>query len=265
VSFSRGGATILVAEDDAAYGEALSDLLRREGHAVDHVLDGQDAIDVLRRMGERIDLVLCDLLLPRRTGFDVVKEINDLGLGVPVLAMTGVYDNVREVHSLRSLGVAGYLHKSAPFEHLLFRVNNLIFPCRDNQRGDYRVAVAVPAQFRLGGRVCYGTTYNLSVSGLYVRTPETPLPGQTVELALALPTARQMVGLRAEVMHSASPREVKGTAYPAGFGARFLEPSPLARAAIRNFVEVVHREETEGENLGKPVFEVVDADSLVSA
>ena len=173
MNFSRGGATILIAEDDAAYGEAVADLLRREGHAVHHVTDGEEAIATIRHMKERLDLILCDLLLPKKTGFEVIKEVVDLDLAIPVLAMTGVYDNMREVHALRGLGVAGYLHKSAPFEHLLFRVNNLIFPCLDNQRGKHRVAVAIPAQFKVDEQVCYGTTYNLSESGVYVRTPET--------------------------------------------------------------------------------------------
>lgn len=258
MSFSRGGATILVAEDDPSYGSALCDLLEREGHAVRLVTDGREAIETVRRMGERLDLLVCDLLLPKATGFEVVQAIVEMDLSLPVLAMTGVYDNMREVHALRGLGVKGYLHKSAPFEHLLFRVNNLLFPCRDNQRGKYRVAVAVPAQFKVDEQVCYGTTYNLSESGVYVRTPETLQPGELVRIALGLPTARAMVHVQGEIMHSASPREVKGTAYPAGFGARFYDITPLAAAAIRNFVAVVHREETEGENLGRPEFDVVE-------
>lgn len=265
MSFSRGGATILIAEDDVSYGEAVSDLLRREGHAVHLVNDGEEAIATVRHMKERLDLLLCDLLLPKKTGFDVIKEVVDLDLSMPVLAMTGVYDNMREVQALRGLGVAGYLHKSAPFEHLLFRVNNLIFPCMDNQRGKYRVAVAIPAQFKVDEQVCYGTTYNLSESGVYIRTPETLQPGEIVEVALGLPTARVMVQVHGEVMHSASPREVRGTAYPAGFGLRFFDVTPHAAVAIRSFVEVIHREETEGENLGTPTFTVVDAEEPVPA
>ena len=265
MSFSRGGATILIAEDDTSYGEALSDLLRREGHAVHHVTDGQEAISTIRRMGERLDLLLCDLLLPCRTGFEVIKEVVDLDLSMPVLAMTGVYDNMSEVQALRGLGVAGYLHKSAPFEHLLFRVNNLLFPCLDNQRGKHRVAVAIPVQFKVDEPVCYGTTYNLSESGVYVRTPQAVQPGAIVEVALSLPTARVMIRVQGEVMHSASPREVLGTAYPAGFGARFFDTAPHAAVAIRSFVDVIHRAETQGEDLGTPVFEVVESEEPVPA
>ena len=154
---------------------------------------------------------------------------------------------------------------ASPFEHLLFRVNNLLFPCLDNQRGKHRVAVAIPAQFKADEDVCYGTTYNLSESGVYVRTPETLQPGSIVEVALGLPTARVMVRVKGEVMHSASPREVRGTAYPAGFGARFFDVAGHPAVAIRSFVDVIHRAETQGENLGTPKFEVVEENELVPA
>lgn len=242
----RRTATILVAEDDPVYAEALCDLLRVEGYAVEHVSDGQQAIDEILRLGERLDLVLCDLLLPRKTGFEVVREMVESDVSVPVLAMTGVYRDFREIHALRGLGVAGYLSKASPFEHLLFRVNDLLFPSRDNQRGNHRVAVAVPVQFRLGQHVCYGASYNLSITGVYVRTSEPVLAGATTELAIALPTAREMVCSDAEIVHSATPAEVRGTAYPAGFGARFLDPPPLTATAIRHFVAAVQAEESGG-------------------
>ena len=98
-----------------------------------------------------------------------------------------------------------------------------------------------------------------------MRTSETLQPGSTVEIALSLPTARVMVRAKGEVMHSASPREVRGTAYPAGFGARFFDVAPHAAVAMRHFVEVIHRAETEGLDLGTPKFTVVDDEELVPA
>jgi CheY-like chemotaxis protein len=245
-SIRKMGATILVVEDDPAYGPAIADLLALEGHAVHLVTDGQAAIDTVRAMGDRLDLVLCDLLLPRRSGFEVVKEIVELDLAVPVLVMTSVYRSTREIHALKGLGVAGYMAKSAPFEHVLFRVNHLLFPARASTRGDHRVAVAIPVQFRAGTHVCYGTSYNLSVSGIYVRTHEPVIAGALIDMALGLPTAKQMATTRAEIMHSATPVEVRGTAYPAGFGARFVDPPALTRAAVRRYVDLVAAEDLGG-------------------
>jgi len=236
-------ARILVAEDDIAYGETLAQLLRQDGHAVRLVHDGEDAIRVLRTEGHLLSLVLTDLLLPRRSGFQVAREALEAGVAAPVLVMTGLYDDMRDIRALRTLGVRGWIHKSVPFEHLLFRVNALLWPATANERRSARVAVSVPVQFRLDDRVHYATSYNVSSTGIYVRTPEPLLEGIEIEMALSLPTAREMVCSRAEIVHSATVEDVRGTAYPAGFGARFLNPSPLASAAIRRFVEGVSQEE----------------------
>lgn len=243
---SRGEAPqrrILVAEDDLAYGATLAELLRLDGHAVRLVHDGDEAIRVIRTEGHLLSLVLTDLLLPRRSGFQVAREALEAGIDAPVLVMTGLYDDMRDIHALRALGVRGWFHKSVPFEHLVFRVNALLWPASANDRQSSRVAVSIPVQFRLEDRVHYATSYNLSATGIYVRTPEPVMPGTEIEIALALPTAREMASCKAEVVHSATVEDVRGTAYPAGFGARFLQPSPLAAAAIRRYVESVAAEE----------------------
>src|SRR5687767_904984 len=104
-------AEVLIAEDDATYGGALRSLLEMEGYSVRLVADGEAAVRCLDERGDQLDLLLCDLLLPRRSGFDVIKEVVARELSMPVLAVTGVYSNFREIHALRGLGVAGYVHK----------------------------------------------------------------------------------------------------------------------------------------------------------
>jgi CheY-like chemotaxis protein len=253
------GARILLAEDDVTYGAAVQELLQCEGHAVKRVLDGKDALDELRANGPSYDLLLCDLLLPRCTGFEIVRELLAMDIGLPVLVMTAVYEDMREVHALRGLGVRGYIRKSSPFDHVVFRVNTLLFPSRDEVRGNPRVAISLPVQFRIGERIHYGTSYNLSISGVYVRTPEPMIPGAVTEMALALPTAREMVGVTAEIVHSATVQEVRGTAYPAGFGARFVDLSPLAAAAIKRCVERVRAEELGAGSVEEPVVSEVSS------
>lgn len=240
---SDGHSFILLAEDDVAYGESLAELLRKDGHCVRHVTDGEEAVRVMRTHGHKLALVLTDLLLPRRTGFQVAREALEAGVDAPILVMTGVYGDMRDVHALKTLGVKGWIHKSAPFEHILFRVNSLLWPASKNERRSARVAVSVPVQFRIGERVHYATTYNVSATGVYVRSPETFEAGTQIELALSLPTAAEMVTTAAEIVHAASVDDVRGTAYPAGFGARFLDPAPHASAAVRNFVDWVIAEE----------------------
>ena len=246
---TRPSARILVAEDDPTYGSALEALLRRDGHQVALATDGAEAIRRICGDGETLDLVLCDLLMPVRSGFEVVQKVKELGLRVPVLVMTGVYAQAREIAALRGLGVAGYLHKSAPLDHVLFRVHSALFPSQLSQRATPRVAVSLLVECPTETGRSWATTYNVSEGGVYVRTPDPPPSGDTVELVLALPTCREPLRLQAEVVHSATVESVEGSGYPAGFGARFVSPTPLQRSAIRMLVDRLLEEERVGRTI----------------
>jgi CheY-like chemotaxis protein len=246
---TRAGARILVAEDDPSYGTSLERLLRRDGHQVALATDGAEAIRRICSDGEALDLVLCDLLLPSKSGFEVVQKVKELGLRVPVLVMTGVYAQAREIAALRGLGVAGYLHKSAPLDHVLFRVHSALFPSQLSQRATPRVAVSLLVECPTATGRSWATTYNLSEGGVYVRMPDPPAAGETIDLVLALPTCREPLRLQAEVMHSASVDAVEGSGYPAGFGARFVSATPLQLGAIRMLVDRMLEEERLGRTI----------------
>ena len=77
--------TILLAEDEAAIAETVLYALRTEGFAVEHVMLGGEVLPRLRRGG--IDLVLLDVGLPDRNGFDVCRELR-AGSAVPVVFLT---------------------------------------------------------------------------------------------------------------------------------------------------------------------------------
>lgn len=258
------GSTVLLVDDDVAFGGALRALLETDGHAVHQVLDGDEALRRVAALGDDLDAILLDLLLPKRTGFDVVKELAERGCSVPVMVMTGVYDGPVEIQALRVLGVSGWIHKSAPLDHFLFRVNDLLHPARESTRDKPRVVASIPVTFFVGERACYANTYNLSASGVYVRTFEPVTAGDVVEMLLSLPTAKEPVPVRAEIVHAASAEAVRGSAYPAGFGARFEGLTPLAAAAIRSLVDALHAEATTGElpRASEPLD--VDAEVLVA-
>lgn len=243
----RRCATILLVDDDVAFAGALRTLLEGGGHSVHQVLDGEEALRRVAALGSDLDAILLDLLLPKKSGFDVVKELVERQCTVPVLVMTGVYSEAREIQALRMLGVAGWIHKSARFDHFLYRVNDLLHPVKESTRNAPRVVTSIPVTFHSAGRSCYAASYNLSASGLYVRTNEPVTVGDVIDLVLVLPTAKEPVHVSAEIVHSASAESVVGTAYPAGFGARFEGLTPLAAAAIRRLVDALHAEATTGE------------------
>jgi two-component system alkaline phosphatase synthesis response regulator PhoP len=114
---------ILLVEDDPGLILTLSDRLRSEGYAVEVREDGDSGLAAA--MGESYDLVLLDVMLPKRNGFDVCRKLREGGAGVPILMLTARGEVVDKVVGLKS-GADDYLTK--PFEtmELLARIEALM-------------------------------------------------------------------------------------------------------------------------------------------
>jgi two-component system response regulator QseB len=110
---------VLLVEDDAMIGDSLRKGLRREGHAVDWIRDGAAAETALG--AEPYDLVLLDLGLPRRDGFQVLEGLRNRKSRVPVLVLTA-RDAVRDRVKGLDLGADDYLVKPFSLEELAARI-----------------------------------------------------------------------------------------------------------------------------------------------
>lgn len=82
-------ARILVADDDTDARDALTLILRRAGHEVVGVVDGEQAVDQFR--ARPFDVVVLDLLMPRRDGFDTLKLLRAEYPGVRCLVISGAW------------------------------------------------------------------------------------------------------------------------------------------------------------------------------
>ncbi len=102
---------------------ALSDRLTAEGYSVETAGDGNVA--VTRATGELFDVIVLDVMLPGRDGFDVAKTIRSHGIQTPILMLTARSQVVDRVVGLK-LGADDYLTK--PFEtiELLARIEALL-------------------------------------------------------------------------------------------------------------------------------------------
>ena len=110
--------TILLAEDDAAIAETVLYALRAEGHAAEHVLLGGQVLPRLARGG--IDLVILDVGLPDRSGFDVCRDLRERS-ALPVIFLTARSDEIDRVLGLE-LGADDYMAKPFSPRELVARV-----------------------------------------------------------------------------------------------------------------------------------------------
>lgn len=114
---------ILLVEDEPGLRRTLKDLLASSGYTVETSGDGVDAQD--RAEHERFDLIVLDVMLPSRSGFDVAKGLRKNGIQTPILMLTARTELNNKVQGFKS-GADDYVTK--PFEgpELLVRVEALL-------------------------------------------------------------------------------------------------------------------------------------------
>jgi len=116
---------ILVADDTVTVRKVAARLLASAGYDVLEAEDGRQALDLVQN--EHPDLILLDLLMPKMTGFDVLREIKRSGRvkETPILIMSGVFKK-DVLDFLQAAGVAGFLDKEQIKDSLLFRVQQIL-------------------------------------------------------------------------------------------------------------------------------------------
>ncbi len=114
---------ILIVEDDLAIAIALEDDLRLEGYSVEVVRDGEAAS---RRARETpFDLILLDLMLPKKDGFEVCRELRRAGVSSAILLLTARTQETEKVLGL-DMGADDYVTKPYSPKELRARIRALL-------------------------------------------------------------------------------------------------------------------------------------------
>src|SRR6187399_3109444 len=114
---------ILVVEDDRKVAGFIEQGLREEGYAVDVAPDGEEAT-LLAHVND-YDIILLDIVLPRKNGFQVAAELRREGRKIPILMLTS-RDAVEDVVRGLDSGADDYLAKPFQFDELLARIRALV-------------------------------------------------------------------------------------------------------------------------------------------
>lgn len=116
---------ILIAEDEPSILESLDFILRRAGWSIAAVTDGDAVLSTLRRAPPK--LVVLDVMLPKRSGFDVLKQIraDDVLRELPVLILTAK-GQAKDRRTAEELGADGFVTKPYANAEVVDEVRRLI-------------------------------------------------------------------------------------------------------------------------------------------
>jgi two-component system response regulator VicR len=114
---------LLIVEDEPGIAMALEDELTHHGFDVEVVHDGQAAVDEGRN--PRFDGIILDVMLPKKDGFTVCRELRALGVNTPILMLTAKAEEHDTVHGLE-IGADDYVTKPYRPPELRARIQALL-------------------------------------------------------------------------------------------------------------------------------------------
>ena len=114
---------ILIVDDEPAIVRGLEDNLRFEGYETLAATSGEEGL--ARALGEAPDLVLLDVMMPARSGWEVCRELRQRGVDVPIIMLTARGEEVDRVRGLE-LGADDYVTKPFSLRELLARVRAVL-------------------------------------------------------------------------------------------------------------------------------------------
>lgn len=124
---------ILLVEDDRNFGDVLRSYLEMYGYEVDLAMDGIDGFEQYRR--GQYDLCILDVMMPRKDGFSLAKDIRSNNTDVPIIFLTAKTLKEDVLEGFR-IGGDDYVTKPFNSEELLFRVQAILKRSKKNSDTD---------------------------------------------------------------------------------------------------------------------------------
>jgi DNA-binding response OmpR family regulator len=163
-------ARILVVEDDRDIAMLLEDDLAAEGHEVEVVADGETASRRGREPGW--DLIILDLMLPRRDGFDVCRDIRRAHVRTPIIMLTAKTHEAEKILGL-DLGADDYVTKPFSPRELRSRIRAVLRRFEHDEEDIFQFENVeidfARAELRRGGKPVELTPLEFKLLGVFVR------------------------------------------------------------------------------------------------
>jgi len=117
---------ILIIEDESILQKALSDILKEQNYEIVNALDGEKGLKMA--ISQIPDLIILDLILPKKEGFEVLEELknNQKTEKVPVIILTNI-ERMEDMEKAFELGATAYLIKAQyKLEEIVQKINETL-------------------------------------------------------------------------------------------------------------------------------------------
>jgi DNA-binding response OmpR family regulator len=116
---------ILIIEDNEKLAKTLKNAFYKAGFSADYLTSGEKGKNRLAVNHKDYDLVVLDLELPDKNGFEICKEVREKSISTPILVLTG-RNNTEDKINLLDLGADDYMTKPFSLEELLARIRAVL-------------------------------------------------------------------------------------------------------------------------------------------
>lgn len=114
---------ILLAEDDGELCSLVKAYLNASGYEATACRDGQEALE--RFLGEKFDMLITDIMMPRKDGFSLARDVRELNKDVPIIFMTARDDKLSKQLGYKT-GIDDYVTKPFDIDELVMRVQAIL-------------------------------------------------------------------------------------------------------------------------------------------
>ena len=122
---AKGGAQVLVVEDDPIQRRLLKNAIERHGHVAYLAENGRFGLEVLKRNSDQINVIVLDLMMPEMNGIEFLGALNEMGIDLPVIVQTGQGGIDTVVQAMRA-GAFDFVVKPVSPERIAASIGNAL-------------------------------------------------------------------------------------------------------------------------------------------
>jgi len=174
---------LLLCEDDVNLAIVMSDYLREHEYMVTHVTNGQEGLEAA--LTNKYDICLMDVLMPQKTGLEVLREIRESGITMPVIIVSQL-GSKEDIIAGYQAGCDGYVVKPASMDILTYQIEAILKRIKMEEENQETV-------FQLG---------NVTFDAVKQRVGDERLSGRENELLLMLCRKRNQIVERTLILKS---------------------------------------------------------------